>query len=604
MHPDEHTNHYKQFIESGAHLWMIGFFVLLLILGGAYVLAKIGPKTVKDSDVARVMERPPQVDQETVARVREILEKAETAKVENPEHWETVELMNGAITLLDESELDEDLFGVSVSELRRERDQLAGEILSGEINDTLSEARSAFRNKDYGSSTMLFRKALSLQERLQDQYPLSRQSGSSMVIRVQKELEESITQPMSENIDELVAEARQARAENNEPKAMEHLGEAVSTMRELLSKYPRSRFARVSRLDALENELRATQLSEQLNHLKVLVKRAQDALAAGRYEEAIQHFERAVELNASLSDSYDLEVTDPGYTLSDLQDALYEARRIPQLVDLAETLRLLEQDLAERRTLHAEERLNTLLVQWYTIKRGGTITFGLISGPDDVNLLERIGGLEDLELKVPFFESMKGKFGPVQDDLYQRLIEFPGKPGMRILSTEVDQSLFSTIMSTNPSVHTTIEGNSTAKPGDLPVDSVSWNEATEFCRRVQWLLGHPVRLPSFDEFRGLVERLHNRAPPAASKVWSIEQGERETQPVNSLAPDSLGLRHLLGNVSEWCQDGRDPNTRYVVGGTLRDPYQALLAGPSELRSPRDRFRYLGFRILVDMSEAP
>ena len=88
-----------------------------------------------------------------------------------------------------------------------------------------------------------------------------------------------------------------------------------------------------------------------------------------------------------------------------------------------------------------------------------------------------------------------------------------------MLRTEVPQALYSLIMGTNPS----------RNQGDLrPVDSISWLEAKNFCERLSWILGQPVRLPTENEFRQALGRLRYivleetygafQMPPACHKL--------------------------------------------------------------------------------------
>ena len=64
-----------------------------------------------------------------------------------------------------------------------------------------------------------------------------------------------------------------------------------------------------------------------------------------------------------------------------------------------------------------------------------------------------------------------------------------------MLKTEVSQALYSTIVGYNPSRFV----------GDLkPTESVSWNEASQFRKRLSWIMGLRVRLPKEHEFRSAI----------------------------------------------------------------------------------------------------
>jgi eukaryotic-like serine/threonine-protein kinase len=106
--------------------------------------------------------------------------------------------------------------------------------------------------------------------------------------------------------------------------------------------------------------------------------------------------------------------------------------------------------------------------------------------------------------------------------------------------------------------------------GMLPVESVTWDEAVEFCVRLQQLTGKQYRLPSEAEWeyacRAGTETPFAFGPTITPEVVNYEsnypygkapKGEcrDKTIPVGGLrVANSFGLFDLHGNVWEWCQD--------------------------------------------------
>ena len=106
----------------------------------------------------------------------------------------------------------------------------------------------------------------------------------------------------------------------------------------------------------------------------------------------------------------------------------------------------------------------------------------------------------------------------------------------------------------------------------LPVDSVSWVDAKEFCRRLSRKIDKQVRLPSEAEWEyacragtttpftygdGVTTAQVNYCGSFA--YWSsTPEGEFRgtTVPVHNFKPNRWGLYQMLGNVWEWCEDIR------------------------------------------------
>lgn len=124
----------------------------------------------------------------------------------------------------------------------------------------------------------------------------------------------------------------------------------------------------------------------------------------------------------------------------------------------------------------------------------------------------------------------------------------------------VTQEQYQAVMGNNPSYF---------KGAKRPVESVSWNEAVEFCRKLSQRTGHAYRLPSEAEWeyacragtstpfyfgKTITSDLVNCRGtfPYASAPKGIYR--EQTTDVGSFPPNSFGLYDMHGNVREWCSD--------------------------------------------------
>jgi formylglycine-generating enzyme required for sulfatase activity len=178
----------------------------------------------------------------------------------------------------------------------------------------------------------------------------------------------------------------------------------------------------------------------------------------------------------------------------------------------------------------------------------------------------------------------------------------------------ITQAQWRAVMRTNPS-H--FNGN------NHPVDSITWDEAIEFCRRLSYATSRNYRLPTEAEWefacRAGTTSLYNYGDEeelVMQYAWCLPNSSNHTHPVGEKKPNGWGLYDMHGNVWEWCQDwyGGDyyqysPNvnpvgpakgtSRVLRGGSWYSlPNYCRSAGRSN-HQPELRDPLVGFRVVCD-----
>jgi len=139
---------------------------------------------------------------------------------------------------------------------------------------------------------------------------------------------------------------------------------------------------------------------------------------------------------------------------------------------------------------------------------------------------------------------------------------------------EVRQKNFQAVMKVNPSENV---------GADHPVDSVSWLDARDYCKKMGF------RLPSEAEWeyaaRGETQTEFYWGNKVTGKEGNfcdstcemnireprVSDGFRHTAPIGSFPPNPFGLHDMSGNVSEWVQDWLDVEKNYYMVSPKKDP---------------------------------
>ncbi len=164
----------------------------------------------------------------------------------------------------------------------------------------------------------------------------------------------------------------------------------------------------------------------------------------------------------------------------------------------------------------------------------------------------------------------------------------------------------------------------------LPVDSVTWEQAQAFCRRLSDRAGRAVRLPTEAEweyacragtttpfaFGDTLTKLDANHDWTGGVALSAELVE-ETMPVGSFAANAWGLHDMHGNVREWCSDwyggdyyraspavdpaGPAAGAFHVLrGGAWEDHARRCRSAYRHGYKPGDRDECIGLRVCVDV----
>lgn len=138
--------------------------------------------------------------------------------------------------------------------------------------------------------------------------------------------------------------------------------------------------------------------------------------------------------------------------------------------------------------------------------------------------------------------------------------------------------------------YASLKENKSLFRGDaLPVESVTWRDALEFCNALSERDGlkpcysfkrtgtavwdrkaNGYRLPTRTEWRAAAmsgtRPLYSGGTPFTQYAWFSDNAKGKTHPVGTMLPNAWGFYDMCGNVSEWVWNGKG-DLRHIMGGS-------------------------------------
>jgi formylglycine-generating enzyme required for sulfatase activity len=175
---------------------------------------------------------------------------------------------------------------------------------------------------------------------------------------------------------------------------------------------------------------------------------------------------------------------------------------------------------------------------------------------------------------------------------------------------EVTQQQYEKVMGVRP-----WQGEKFLKEGpDFPAVQVSWNDGTDFCRKLSEQEDMEYRLPTEAQWEYVcragattVYSFGDDASELGQYAWHDENswdiGQRYAHRVGQKLPNAWSLYDMHGNVAEWCADA-PKNYRVLRGGSFLFGRFDCRSAHQERASPDFRNDFIGFRVLSTYKAEP
>ena len=192
---------------------------------------------------------------------------------------------------------------------------------------------------------------------------------------------------------------------------------------------------------------------------------------------------------------------------------------------------------------------------------------------------------------IPAGEFMMGSSQSEQENCKAELTEDDLESPLREVQHEVEITkgfYLGTFEVTQEEYHAVTGKNPSKFKGGarLPVENVSWEDATAFCEKLSKQEGKPYRLPSEAEWEyacraGTQTAFHFGPIISTDRANYLGDDESafakkgvprlKTMPVGSFSANAWGLHDMHGNVSELCEDCFDEEFEFYRNSPARDP---------------------------------
>ena len=332
-----------------------------------------------------------------------------------------------------------------------------------------------------------------------------------------------------------------------------------------------------------------------------VMSQAENLFSKGQIEQAESVTNKALELAVTGGENRQINILQQKISDAVAQrkhDALVAKAQAEVL--LAKRIKMLEEALSNKVTLSTRQLLQSAIAEQNRMpKIGDTITNSI-----------------DMELAyIPQGEFIMGS-SEKKDEAPQHKVTI--SKGFYMGVCEVTQSQYKAIMGSNPSGH-----KKWLRGGGLPVECVSWDEATTFCNELGRRENRTYRLPTEAEWEyacragrsGTLFSFGNGSM-ISEYAWFKRNSDAETHATGKKKPNAFGLYDMHGNVNEWCSDWYDdhyPTTDDQIDpqGPTTGSFRVLRGGSyncssTECRSawriystPYEKTYSFGFRVVLE-----
>ncbi len=455
--------------------------------------------------------------------------------------------------------------------LREETTKLEAD--ANKIIEEITKARLQKKPTDEASANAvkLLRRALDLETEISQKWVLSNLDDPGRRARLDSRMRRLEADPLWQKGRRLEQEAEVAATAGNFAAAEEALKEAIQIEQNYTLRFRDVRATEFDREEKLRRKLDTIRSMLAKTAIDEIVRQAHAEEAARQWQSAAKSWKAAIDAQANLAkafpqSSYAARTIAEGYTVS-----LTQVLAMPEVEAFRADMAKLRDLLRDGEVAKASALGSDLSIRADAVSR----KFPSALTEQDID-----------KQQLAFIRQRAASLAAIRDAVVKELITIPARKNIRLLRTEVTQSLYVAVMGVNPSAKREVT---------CPVESITYEDAEKFCTRVTWLTGLKVRLPDADDYLAAQGDAGRQPPP--EEAWTIDTSDGQVRAVGTSKPNPLGFSDLCGNVAEWVRSADNSVNVTLAGGDAQSAPGTTF--PFVQVNRREASRLRGLRLAVD-----
>ncbi len=455
--------------------------------------------------------------------------------------------------------------------LRKKLHIINAEILRGisreaEDKALISEEANPLESKN------LIKQALESERAIQNKWIYSGMADVGKIARLETRLRRMEATPLWEKTRKYERQAEEYFKAENIELALDSITEAIKIETNFLENYRdvlNTEFGRIHQLGIRKETFISYPIYKDL---MALVNEAEQKEKAEQWKEAEVLWDQAIVKQKLIISKNPLSEYADQKNNTELEKRRNLARTTLEVRKLKVDLANMQAKIREKKYDQAIEEAKKLLDNAQKIESQSP---GVL--PSDSPLIQ----------ELTFITNRQGMIKIINNAIEGYFIKHPVKKEIKLMRHEVPQSFYQAVMGLNPSA--VVRGN-------LPVESVNYEDAQQFCKKLGWLTGRKTRLPTAEEFMQAAGE--NGEKNKSTQAWTFDNTDGlTTRNVATTQMNSYGFYDLIGNVEEWTSAPQANEEALILGGSVNTVTPKEF--PQRKALKRERSRTLGFRVVQE-----